>query len=173
MGDALEWDASGADVIVSNAMLQWVPSHRSLLTRWAAGLPAGGWLAFQVPGNFTAPSHEVLRSLTASGRWSAVTGVLPADAVSSAADYAALLLDAGLAVDAWETTYVHVLSGTDPVLEWVRGTALRPVMAALPAAEYAEFEAEYAAALRLAYPAEPRGTLFPFRRVFCVATRPD
>jgi trans-aconitate 2-methyltransferase len=80
-----------------------------------------------------------------------------------------VLAGLGCAVDAWETTYVQVLHGPDPVLGWVRGTALRPVLARLPAAEAAEFEAEYGALLRDAYPAQPWGTLLPFRRVFAVA----
>ena len=78
----------------------------------------------------------------------------------------------GLRADVWETTYVHVLDGDDPVLEWVRGTGLRPVLAALSAADGAAFEAEYAAELRRAYPRGEHGTLFPFRRIFAVGERP-
>ena len=130
-----------ADVVVSNATLQWVPTHRSLLASWAAALPPDGWLAFQVPGNFGAASHTLMRSLAASPRWAPLLGdaLRHEDAVATPSEYAELLLDAGLDVDAWETTYVHVLRGPDPVLQWVRGTALRPVMAALSADQYAEF----------------------------------
>jgi len=167
------WTApADADVIVSNATLHWVPSHRELLSRWAAGLPPGGWLAFQVPGNFGSPSHTLLRSLAESPAWrSSVAGVLRHDAVGTPADYAELLLAAGLSVDVWETTYVHVLTGADPVLEWIRGTALRPVLAALPADAATAFEAELAEQLRAAYPATASGTLFPFRRIFAVGHR--
>lgn len=174
VGTVEDADVSGADVIVSNATLQWVPTHRDLLRRWAAGLPAGGWLAFQVPGNFGSPSHELMRALASSPRWAPrLDGVLRHDdAVASPESYAALLLDAGLTVDVWETTYLHVLSGPDPVLQWVRGTGLRPIMAALSAAEFAEFSDAYAAQLRTAYPPTEHGTLFPFRRIFAVATRP-
>ena len=162
-----------ADVVVSNATLQWVPTHRELLGSWAAALPADGWLAFQVPGNFDSPSHALMRSLASSPRWaSALAGVLRHDdAVGTPSSYASILQAAGLVADVWETTYVHVLHGPDPVLEWVRGTALRPVLAALPTASHALFEEEYAAALRDAYPATEHGTLFPFRRVFAVAHR--
>lgn len=162
-----------ADVVLSNATLQWVPGHRELLTRWAAELPAGGWLAFQVPGNFDSPSHVLMRTLADSPRWAGrLGGVLRHDdAVAEPGEYADLLLAAGLQVDVWETTYVHVLNGEDPVLEWVRGTGLRPVLAALPDADAAEFSAEYGAELRAAYPAGPSGTLFPFRRIFAVAHR--
>lgn len=172
VGTVESFDPSGVDVIVSNAALHWVPTHRDLLTRWATALPVGGWLAFQVPGNFAAASHTLLREVAASGPWAAVADVLrPDDAVAAPSGYAELLLAAGLAVDAWETTYVHVLSGADPVLEWMRGTTLRPVMQALPTDSYARFEAELADRLRAAYPAGPHGTLFPFRRIFAVATR--
>lgn len=162
-----------ADVVLSNATLQWVPGHRELLTRWAAELPAGGWLAFQVPGNFDSPSHVLMRTLADSPRWGGrLGGVLRHDdAVAEPGEYADLLLAAGLQVDVWETTYVHVLNGEDPVLEWVRGTGLRPVLAALSDADAAEFSAEYGAELRAAYPAGPSGTLFPFRRIFAVARR--
>jgi trans-aconitate 2-methyltransferase len=174
VGDVESWtQPADADVIVSNATLQWVPTHRALLTRWARELPAGGWLAFQVPGNFRSWSHTLLRSLAESPRWaSLLDGVLRLEApVATPSEYATLLLSAGLVADVWETTYVHVLHGEDAVLEWVRGTALRPVISALPASDYAEFEAEYAQQLRAAYPATPHGTLFPFRRIFAVAHR--
>ena len=73
------------------------------------------------------------------------------------------------AVDAWETEYLHTLEGPDPVLAWVRGTALVPVREALPAEMYAAFEVEYGARLREAYPPEEDGTtLLPFRRIFIV-----
>jgi trans-aconitate 2-methyltransferase len=161
------------DVIISNALLQWVPTHRDLLRKWAAALPAGAWLAFQVPGNFDAPSHEIMRELAASPAWAPQLGTVlrHADAVSTPAEYATLLLDGGLAVDAWETTYVHQLHGQDPVLDWVRGTGLRPLLAALSAEDAAAFESEYAARLRLAYPATENGTFFPFRRIFAVARK--
>jgi trans-aconitate 2-methyltransferase len=174
VGDITSWrPPDDADVVVSNATLQWVPTHRSLVTRWAQALPADGWLAFQVPGNFGSFSHTLMRSLAESQRWSsALTGILRHDDVGTAEEYAGLLLSAGLVADAWETTYVHVLSGPDPVLEWLRGTGLRPVMAALPPASYAQFEAEFAAQLRQAYPPTAAGTLFPFRRIFAVGHRP-
>lgn len=163
-----------ADVVVSNATLHWVPTHRELLSAWAEALPAAGWLALQVPGNFGSFSHTLLRSLAESRRWaSSLTGILRhEDAVGTPEQYAGLLLQAGLAADVWETTYVHVLRGPDAVLEWLRGTALRPVMAALPEASYALFEDEFAAQLGSAYPATAHGTLFPFRRIFAVGHKP-
>lgn len=167
-------DLGELDVLISNATLQWVPDHRRLLARWAAGLPDDGWLAVQVPGNFESPSHTLMRSLAESARWRVqLDGLLRHDdAVATPAEYAHLLLSAGLVADVWETTYLHVLSGADPVLQWVRGTGLRPVLAALPADDAAEFEAEYSAQLRAAYPPGPHGTLFAFRRIFAVGHRP-
>ena len=161
------------DLLISNAALQWVPGHEELLRSWAAALPEGAWMAWQVPGNLDSPSHSLLRGLTSTDRWSPFVGstVLPPDAVRSPATYASLLIECGLVPDVWETTYIHVLAGADPVLEWVRGTALRPVLAALSPADAADFEAEYAPQLREAYPAGPGGTLFPFRRIFCVGRK--
>jgi trans-aconitate 2-methyltransferase len=175
VGDVRAWSTpADCDVLVSNAVLQWVPGHADLLRSWAAALPPDGWLAMQVPGNFGAPSHALMRSLASSPRWAALVGdvLRHADAVATPSEYAALLLDAGLEVDAWETTYLHVLAGEDPVLEWVRGTGLRPILAALDGPDAAEFSAEYAAALREAYPRTSHGTLFEFRRVFAVGHRP-
>ena len=175
VGDVATWTPPpDVDVVVSNAALHWLPNHRELIASWASAVTPDGWLAFQVPGNFESFSHTLLRSLAESRRWaSSLTGIVPRqDAVGTPEQYAGILLAAGLAVDAWETTYVHVLQGRDPVLEWLRGSALRPVMTALPADSYALFEQELAEQLRNAYPATPGGTLFPFRRIFAVAHRP-
>ena len=150
-------------------MLHWVPGHRELVTRWAAGLPAGGWLAFQVPGNFAEPSHTLARALAAE--FGVADALLPEDAVATPAGYAALLLDAGLVADVWETTYLHVLPGADPVLDWIRGTALRPVLAALSPADGDALCARLAPDLRAAYPRTPHGTVLPYRRIFAVGHR--
>ncbi len=161
------------DVIISNAVLQWVPGHRELLVRWADQLARGGWMAFQVPGNFDQPSHAIMREMAASARWRPLLRDVELNRQSAdPADYAELLARAGLEVDAWETTYVHILHGEDPVLEWYKGTGLRPVLAALDADQAADFLAEYGTRIREAYPPSSFGTLFPFRRVFAVARRP-
>jgi trans-aconitate 2-methyltransferase len=161
------------DVIVANAVLQWVPGHTEVIRQWTETLAAGGWLAFQVPGNLDQPVHAILRELAGSGRWrSRLADVELNRQAGDPADYADLLLRAGCRVDAWETTYLHVLPGADPVLEWARGTALRPVLAALDPAEAAAFSQEYGIRLAAAYPAAPHGTILPFRRVFAVAQAP-
>ncbi|MDQ6740422.1 MAG: methyltransferase domain-containing protein, partial [Actinomycetota bacterium] len=117
------------DVVVSNAALQWVPGHETLIAFWLRALRPGAWLAVQVPGNFRSPSHALMREVADSERWRALlAGVLRHDAaVGEPGDYLQLLLDGGSAADIWETTYHQLLTGKRPVLEWVRGTALRPV----------------------------------------------
>jgi trans-aconitate 2-methyltransferase len=171
VGTAETFDATRVDVLVSNAALQWVPDHRRLLSRWARQLNEDGWLAFQVPSNFGAPSHRLMRELAGSPRWrERLNGVLRgAETVDSPADYLDLLVNEGLEVEAWQTEYQHVLQGEDPVLDWVRGTGLRPVLEVLREDEAAEFSAEYATLLRGAYPARPYGTVFGFLRTFVVA----
>ncbi|MFI7275874.1 trans-aconitate 2-methyltransferase [Streptomyces sp. NPDC049879] len=174
--DLATWRPDGTfDLIVSNAALQWVPGHVDRFPDWTAALAPHGVLAFQVPGNFDAPSHVLLRELCASPRWrDRLGGVLRhPDATHSAAAYFDALAALGCDVDAWETTYLHVLPGEDPVLDWVKGTGLRPVLTALDddRAERDAFLAEYRDALRAAYPAGPHGTVFPFRRIFAVARR--
>ena len=157
------------DVVVTNAVLQWVPAHRDLLPRWIAALPAGAWFGMQVPGNFAAPSHTVVRELAAEPRWTDRVALRGPEAVAEPAEYAALLAGAGAQVDVWETTYLQRLTGPDPVLRWIAGTALRPVRDAL-GADFPAFTAELAPRLRAAYPAQPDGTTwFPFRRIFAVA----
>ncbi len=161
------------DVLVSNAALQWVPGHQSLIAAWLRALNPGSWLAVQVPGNFRSPSHALMRDVAASERWRhALAGVLRhEDAVGEPGDYLRLLLDSGCAADVWETTFHQVLTGERPVLNWVRGTALRPILGALGEADAAEFEETYAALLAGAYPRTVHGTIFPFRRIFAVAQK--
>ncbi|SDY77195.1 trans-aconitate 2-methyltransferase [Saccharopolyspora shandongensis] len=172
--DVRDWKPlPDTDVVLCNAVLQWVPEHVELLQRWLPQLPAGAWFAFQVPGNFESPSHVTIRELVAEPRWrDRVGGVLRPDAVLPPTGYADVLTDLDVEVDAWETTYVHALTGADPVLEWVTGTALRPVRTALDDAEWTEFRAELAPRLAAAYPRRADGTTwFPFRRIFVVAHR--
>jgi trans-aconitate 2-methyltransferase len=175
LGDLRDWRATRpVDVLVSNAAMHWVPGHADLLRRWAAELAPGGELAVQVPGNFRAPTHTLLTEICRSPRWSArVAAIAPRpDAVLEPVGYLDVLTDAGLDADVWETTYLHVLRGADPVLGWVRGTVLRPVLAELDAGEAEELTTAYAAALRSAYPERPDGTtVLPFRRIFVVGRR--
>lgn len=172
--DIANWRMEPAvDVVVSNAALQWVPDHRELIMAWAEEASPGTWLAWQVPGNFGAPSHALMRNLAAASAWAGkLDGVLRhEDAVAEPAEYLAMLRSAGFAAEAWATTYLHTLQGPEPVLEWVCGTALRPVLAALDEDDSRRFEREYAALLLEAYPADEHGTVFAFRRIFCVGQK--
>jgi trans-aconitate 2-methyltransferase len=173
LGDIADWrPEQRPDVIVSNAVLQWVPGHRELLPRWADLLAPGGWLAFQLPGNFDQPSHRIVAELARSPRWrDLLAGSKLNRQAGDPADYVALLARPGYQVDAWETSYLHILPGDDPVLEWAKGSTLRPVLAELDPEQAAAFLREYGERLRTAYQPRPFGTLFPFRRVFTVVHR--
>ncbi|MDJ1136573.1 trans-aconitate 2-methyltransferase [Streptomyces iconiensis] len=176
--DLATWRPDPAEefgLLFSNAALHWVPGHAGAFPAWIDALPPGGVLAFQVPGNFGAPSHTLLAELRNSPRWRARLGTEPRpEPVLDPAGYAAVLRPLGCETDTWETTYLHLLTGPDPVLDWVKGTTLRPVLTLLngdPEARDA-FLADYAATLRAAYPPGDDGvTAFPFRRVFAVATK--
>jgi trans-aconitate 2-methyltransferase len=175
LGDVRDWrPARPLDVLVCNAVLQWVPEHGDLALRWADLLAPGGWLAFQLPGNFDQPSHAIVKEMAASPRW---RGPL-ADArlnrqAGDPADYVALLARPGFEVDAWETTYLHILPGENPVREWTKGSTLRPVLAALDAEQGDAFVREYGERLSEAYHPQSFGTLFPFRRVFAAVHRAE
>ena len=173
--DVTDWEpARPVDVIVSNAVLQWVPGHREMLPRWVSWLPAGGWIAFQLPGNFDQPTHAILRELAGSPRWRDKLSQVPLNRqAGDPEDYLDVLAGLGLEVDAWQTTYLHVLRGPDPVTEWYKGTGLRPVLNVLGAQEAAAFVAEYSERVRAAYPAKAYGTVLPFRRMFVVARKPE
>ncbi len=167
------------DVIVANASLQWSPNHPDRLPVWLDALTPRGSLAFQVPGNFDDPHHAAIRAQVASPVWCDVARLRSivghrTHGALMAGGYLDLLrpLASVADVDAWETTYVHILQGNDPVLEWVKGTALRPVLALLDTNEQRnDFCAELGATLRVEFPRRDWGTAFPFRRVFVVARR--
>jgi len=174
LGDVRDWQPERpVDVLVSNAVLQWVPGHLDVVSRWPGVLAAGGWLAFQLPGNFDQPTHAILLDLVSSDRWAPLLAGVPLNRqAGDPADYLDVLARTGCSVDAWETTYLHVLHGPDPVVEWYRGTGLRPVLAALDPGQAEEFVADYAKRIAAAYPTTPYGTVLPFRRVFVVAQVP-
>ena len=158
------------DVIVSNAALQWVPDHETLIPRLAGLLEIGGWLAVQMPANFDQPSHTILHELCAQHAKLEHLNNTPRT-WKPLAWYVETLTNLGFHVDAWETNYMHILQGENVVLEWVKGTALRPVLAALEPTEHPAFLAEYGARLLEAYPPQAFGTLLPFNRVFFVARK--
>jgi trans-aconitate 2-methyltransferase len=174
LGDVRDWrPAVPVDVIVSNATLQWVPAHRSLLPRLVSALAPGGWLAMQVPGNFDEPSHRLLHDLADQPPYAEWTRGLERPAAFGAETYLADLSGLGCKVQAWETTYLHVLDGPDPVFRWIAATGARPVLGALPGELRGSFEAAYKRSLIEAYPPRTYGTVLPFRRIFAVAQSAD
>jgi trans-aconitate 2-methyltransferase len=171
-----EWnDAGPFDVILANAVLQWVPDHAVLMPRLMARLAAGGSLAVQMPDNLEEPAHRLMRQVAAGGPWAAkLASAAGARAPRlGAAWYYSMLRPVASRVDVWVTTYHHVLAGgTDAVVEWFKGSGLRPFLAPLDATETAAFLTGYRTALVDAYPPLADGSvLLPFPRLFIVATR--
>ncbi|MGH7087382.1 MAG: methyltransferase domain-containing protein, partial [Stellaceae bacterium] len=182
--DIARWSAlEPASLVFSTAALQWLGDHARLFPHLLRQLAPDGTLAVQVPRNFAAPSHALMRETAREGPWAALLAphmspdaqvgtLLRTEPVLSPAAYYDLLRPMASALDLWETEYLHVLEGEDPVLEWVRGSALRPALEALPPTLAAGFEEAYRQRLRLAYPRRADGrTLLPFRRLFLVARR--
>ncbi|MGC2655307.1 MAG: trans-aconitate 2-methyltransferase [Mycobacterium sp.] len=174
VGDVRSWQPQrDTDVVMSNAVLHWVPEHAELLVRWAGQLAGGTWLAIQMPGNFETPSHAAVRAVARQEPFANILRDMPfrvSAVVQTPTYYADLLIRAGCAVDAWETTYLHQLTGEHPVLDWITGTALRPVRERLSDEDWQRFRRELTPLLADAYPPRPDGvTFFPFRRVFTVA----
>jgi trans-aconitate 2-methyltransferase len=173
LADLRRWrPARPVDVLISNATLQWVPGHRDLLPGLLGMLRRGGWLAFQVPGNFDQPSHRLLHELADQPPYRTWTRGLERPAAFGPETYLADLAGLGCRVQSWETTYLHVLDGPDPVFRWISATGARPVLAALPDELRPGFEAAYKQRLVEAYPAQPYGTVLPYRRVFAIAVKP-
>lgn len=168
VGDLRSWTGP-VDVLVSNATLQWVPEHLDLLPRLVGQVNPGGWLAFQVPANFEEPSHTIRTELAAEAPYAAHTQGVAVPSSHPPATYLDALAGLGCAVDVWETTYLHVLTGPDPVFTWVSGTGARPTLQALPDDLRPAFEAEFKRRLSEAYPEQEYGVVLPFRRTFAVA----
>ena len=168
VGDVRSWTGP-VDVLVSNATLQWVPGHLELLPRLVEQVTPGGWIAFQVPGNFDEPSHTIRTELAAEEPYAAHTGGVAVPSSHDPAVYLDALAGLGCAVDAWETTYLHLLTGPDPVFAWVSGTGARPTLQALPDDLRPAFEEEFKRRLAAAYPEHEYGVVLPFRRIFVVA----
>ncbi len=163
------------DVILANAVLQWVPGHGILLPALVARLATGGTLAVQMPDNLDEPSHRLMRELADDGPWRHKLNAAAATRVSVArADwYYSVLRPSCSALDVWRTTYYHPLSGGESaIVEWFKGSGLRPFLEPLDETERAAFLVRYTAAVKSAYPALADGTaLLPFPRLFIVAIR--
>jgi trans-aconitate 2-methyltransferase len=161
-------------VIFSNAALHWLPHHDAMFPHLVGFLAPGGVLAVQMPSQFDAPSHRLLRDLSEGmfpDRFHFEDWVAP---VAPPGAYHRLLSPLG-DVEVWETEYLHVLEPVGeghPVRAFTQSTAVRPFAARLGEGELEEFFDTYDKALAIAYPAETDGTvLFPFRRLFLVLTR--
>ena len=170
--DLATWGpAEKYDLVYSNAALHWVHDHSTLFARLAGNIATGGVLAVQMPRNFSAPSHTLMHELALSPPWrDALASVLRPVPVFAPEMYYQLLAERTRKLDIWETEYLQILEGENPVAEWTKGTWLAPLLAALDPDARAAFEAEYRQRIAQAYPRQPNGrTLFPFRRLFIVA----
>lgn len=170
--DIASWEPSSKlDLLFSNAALHWLPDHPSLFPRLCSWLAPGGCLALQMPGSFRLASHLAAYEAAQSGPWRELlpplarrAGVLELD------DYYRILRPHVTTLDLWETTYVHVLEGDDPVTDFFRSTLLLPYLEALPEEHRAGFLQAYSERVRAAHPKAPDGrTLLPVRRLFLVA----
>ena len=160
------------DRIVSNAALQWVPDHASLLPHLASLLAPRGVLAVQVPRNFDEPAHRLLAEVVRQEPWASWLGSWQERFfVETPTWYIETLHQLGLEVSLWETIYYHMLTGPDAVLEWMKGTGMRPVLTRLSPDQREQLLSLYGAQLRTAYPVSSVGTLYPFRRLFFVARK--
>lgn len=185
--DAQRWQPDAeVDVVVSNAMLQWIPDHRQLVAGWLEALRPGAWFAVQVPGNFAAPSHLTIAEMSRRPEFTgALHGVMERESVYTTHEYLQTLITAGFEADVWETTYSQPLTGNDPVYDWVRGAALRPSLQRLEAADRRDgtnlqerYIEEYRRIMRESYqtyttPEGVRLTDYPFRRIFMVGVKSD
>jgi trans-aconitate 2-methyltransferase len=169
-----DWgDSAPYDVILANAVMQWVPDHTTLFPRLVAKLAPGGSLAVQMPNNLDEPAHILMRETAINGPWAQKLTGIERTSREDARWYYELLKPLCGEVDVWRTTYHHVMTGgAAGVVEWFKGSALRPFLDALEPAERAEFLTQYQARVAGAYPALADGSvLLPFPRLFVVATR--
>ncbi|HSV29025.1 MAG TPA: methyltransferase domain-containing protein, partial [Candidatus Omnitrophota bacterium] len=159
------------DVLFSNAALHWLDDHAVLFPRLMGMLAPGGTLAVQMPRNHGAPSHTCMVEAAQAGQWAGrLAGVLRPNPVAEPSFYYDVLAPLAARLDIWETEYLQVLDGDNPVVKWTMGTALKPLLDALDEPEKSAFLADYSARIAAAYPKRADGkTLFPFRRLFLVA----
>lgn len=181
-GKGIEWveaDLGGwspptpPDLMYSNAALHWLDDHDELFPRLVGVLAEDGVLAVQMPRNFDEPSHTCIRDTVEAGPWrEALLPKLRLRPVAAPEMYYRWLAPHARRLDIWETVYQQVLEGENPVTEFTKGSILRPILAALDETQATAFLADYGRRIRDAYPPERDGrTLFPFRRLFIVATR--
>jgi trans-aconitate 2-methyltransferase len=173
-GDAATWAPDRAcDVLFSNATLHWLDDHATLFPRLLSFVRPGGVLAVQMPRNYGDPSHTSIVAVASDAAWaSRMPRRLREVPVHEASFYYSALAPRATRVEIWETQYCHVLPDPGAVVEWVKGTALRPVLDVLDGEERRLFLERYGAEIAARYPPCADGkVLFPFRRLFDVATR--
>jgi len=172
-GDLRTWEPDAPlDRIVSNAALQWTADHESLLARLVAALSPDGALAVQMPHNDDEPTHRIAAALWRDPRFATQLGDAPPERrVHDATWYGDHLLALGCEAEVWETIYLHRLASAEDVVEWVKGTLLRPVLSRLAGPDLAAFLAAYTERIRVAYPTASYGVWFRFPRLFFVARR--
>ena len=177
VADAATWNASEpCDVVFANALLQWIPDHARLCRHLIEQVAPGGALAVQVPAaaHYESPVHREIRDVSREPAWR--DRLEPARTMfthAPAAFYYDTLQPLASRIDLWETTYYHVVAGPEALLEWYRGTGLRPFLEALANdEERRDFERQVLDRYIAAYPRQPGGrVLFPFQRLFFVACR--
>ena len=163
-----------ADLLYANASMQWLPDHDRQFPRLVGHLSAGGSLAIQMPDNLDEATHVAMREVAADTRWA--TRITEADAtrskIGTASFYYQLLRPHCQRIDIWRTTYNHPLQGLEGIIEWFKGTALRPYLSSLNEDERADFLDKYKQHLAQSYqPMDDGIVLLPFPRIFIVATR--
>jgi trans-aconitate 2-methyltransferase len=160
------------NLIFSNAAFHWLKPHEEQIRRLASLVASGGTFAFQVPNQFREPSHTIIQDVRNAPEWKPLVGSEMSDGYLAQPQwYLDTLRDMGFTPRLWETIYYQVLQGEDAALEWVKGTALRGVLAKLDTEEQNLFLAQCAEGFRKSYPKKESGTLFPYRRMFVVAER--
>jgi len=173
LADLANWRADAAyDLIFANATLQWLGDQENLLPRLMGFVAAGGAFAFQVPVNYNAPSHALMRETAAEPRWREKLAQVREIQRGTAQRYYDILGPHAASLDIWQTEYLHVLEDEDAAYRWVSATGLRPFVQALEGAEREDFISAFKEKLRAAYPRRADGTtLFPFQRLFVVALK--
>jgi trans-aconitate 2-methyltransferase len=178
IGGIEEWSEPGPfDVILANAVLQWVPDHTELLPKLVAKLVSGGALAIQMPDNLDGPAHRLMREVAADGPWAQVQALASSSSartpIAEVDGYYELLRALCAKVDIWRTTYHHPMrDGAAGIVEWFKGSGLRPFLEPLDPALRAAYLERYTAAVARAYPALSDGSvLMPFPRLFVTAIR--
>ncbi|HYA41440.1 MAG TPA: methyltransferase domain-containing protein [Syntrophobacteraceae bacterium] len=175
VGDIAAWSAgNGFDVVFSNAALQWVPGHAVLFPRLFAQVASGGALAVQMPAIFNSAPHRQIFETANDPRWRRLMGpALNALTGEAPSFYYNLLRPLAARLDMWETEYYHIVESPQSIVEWFRGTGMRPFLDALENEEQRKrFEDRLRERYTLAYlPQDDGRILFPFRRLFIIAYR--